>query len=125
VSFLRTVSTGPAGGGCGSRPGLTRGVVEKFAAGQMIDVHVRPPMGGRAAAAHHAPEPELRRRLETLKLDVPAQPPRSFPRWLPSELPPCSADFWTAAPIFENLRVSTPRIREGGLVGGHARPEQA
>jgi len=62
-------------------PGLTpRSVVEKFAAGQLIDAQVPPTDGreGRLRRTTH-PEPELRRRLETLKLDVPAQPPPQLP----------------------------------------------
>jgi len=50
--------------------------VEKFAAVQMIDVHVPTPMGGRCGCG----APRTRSRncgllLETLKLDIPAQPP--------------------------------------------------
>ena len=58
-------------------PGLTpRSVLEKFAAVQMIDVHV-PTTDGREVRLRRTthPEPELRMLLETLKLEFPAQPP--------------------------------------------------
>jgi transposase len=57
-------------------PGLTpRSVLEKFAALQMIDVHV-PTTDGRELllARHTEPEPELVLLLAKLKLDLPAQP---------------------------------------------------
>jgi transposase len=58
-------------------PGLTpRAVFEKFAAVQMIDVHV-PTTDGRelVLTRYTQPEPELALLLEQLKLDLPAQPP--------------------------------------------------
>jgi Transposase DDE domain len=58
-------------------PGLTpRSVLEKFAAVQMIDVHV-PTTDGRELllTRYTQPEPELRMLLDTLKLELPAQPP--------------------------------------------------
>lgn len=58
-------------------PGLTpRSVLEKFAAVQMIDVHV-PTTDGRELllARYTQPEPELRLMLDKLKLELPAQPP--------------------------------------------------
>ncbi len=58
-------------------PGLTpRSVLEKFAAIQMIDVHV-PTTDGRELRLRRytQPEPELRVLLEKLKLELPAQPP--------------------------------------------------
>ena len=58
-------------------PGLTpRAVFEKFAAVQMIDVHV-PTTDGRELVLTRdtQPEPELALLLEQLKLDLPAQPP--------------------------------------------------
>jgi Transposase DDE domain len=58
-------------------PGLSpRSVIEKFAAMQMIDVHV-PITDGRELllARHTEPDPELRLLLDTLKLALPAQPP--------------------------------------------------
>jgi transposase len=57
-------------------PGLTpRAVFEKFAAVQMIDVHV-PTTDGRelVLTRYTQPEPELALLLEQLKLDLPAQP---------------------------------------------------
>ena len=58
-------------------PGLTpRSVLEKFAAMQMIDVHL-PTTDGRELllTRYTEPEPELRLLLNKLKLDLPAQPP--------------------------------------------------
>jgi transposase len=58
-------------------PGLTtRSVLEKFAAMQMIDVHV-PTTDGRELmlTRYTQPEPELQLLLKRLKLELPAQPP--------------------------------------------------
>jgi hypothetical protein len=58
-------------------PGLTpRSVLEKFAAMQMIDVHV-PTTDGREVRLRRTtqPDPELRLLLAQLKLTLPAQPP--------------------------------------------------
>ena len=58
-------------------PGLTpRSVLEKFAAVQMIDVHL-PTTDGRelVLTRYTEPEPELNLLLNKLKLDLPAQPP--------------------------------------------------
>jgi transposase len=58
-------------------PGLTpRSVLEKFAALQMIDVHL-PITDGRELllTRYTEPEPELKLLLNKLKLDLPAQPP--------------------------------------------------
>lgn len=58
-------------------PGLTsRSVLDKFAAVQMIDVHV-PTTDGRelVLTRYTEPEPELRLLLDKLKLALPAQPP--------------------------------------------------
>ncbi len=58
-------------------PGLTpRSVLEKFAAMQMIDVHL-PTTDGRELllTRYTQPEPELNLLLNKLKLDLPAQPP--------------------------------------------------
>ena len=58
-------------------PGLTpRSVLEKFAAMQMIDVHV-PTTDGRelVLTRYTDPEPELRLLLDKLRLELPAQPP--------------------------------------------------
>jgi hypothetical protein len=57
-------------------PGLTpRSVFEKFAAMQMIDVHI-PTTDGRELwlTRHTEPERELRLLLDKLKLELPAQP---------------------------------------------------
>lgn len=58
-------------------PSLTpRSVLEKFAAIQMIDVHV-PTTDGRELmlTRYTEPEPELKLLLDKLRLDLPAQPP--------------------------------------------------
>jgi hypothetical protein len=58
-------------------PGLTpRSVLEKFAAVQMIDVHM-PITDGRELllTRYTEPEPELDLLLKKLKLELPAQPP--------------------------------------------------
>ena len=67
-------------------PGLSaRSVLEKFAAVQMIDVHL-PTTDGRELllSRYTQPEPELQLLLERLKLELPAQPP---PRISPAQLP--------------------------------------
>ena len=58
-------------------PGLTvRSALEKFAAVQMIDVHL-PTTDGRELllTRYTQPEPELRLLIEQLKLSLPPQPP--------------------------------------------------
>jgi len=68
-------------------PGLTpRSALEKFAAMQMIDVHV-PTSDGRELllTRYTDPEPELKLLLDKLKLDLPAQPP---PKITTSQLSP-------------------------------------
>ena len=58
-------------------PGLTaRSVLQKFAAVQMIDVHL-PTTDGREIILSRStdPEPELRLLIDRMKLDLPAQPP--------------------------------------------------
>ena len=75
-------------------PGLTpRSVLEKFAAVQMIDVHV-PTTDGRELilTRYTQPEPELKLLLDKLKLDLPAQPPPENHRPPSLSAPPCSAD---------------------------------
>ncbi|NJO34350.1 MAG: IS1634 family transposase [Rhodospirillales bacterium] len=67
-------------------PGLTpRSALEKFAAMQMIDVHL-PTTDGRELllSRYTDPEPELKLLLAKLKLDLPAQPP---PRITASQVP--------------------------------------
>jgi transposase len=69
-------------------PGLTpRSVLEKFAAVQMIDVHL-PTTDGRELllTRYTEPEPELKLLLNKLKLDLPAQPPPKIT--LAAPLPP-------------------------------------
>ena len=61
----------------GLAPGLTpRSVFEKFAAVQMIDVHI-PTADGRELqlTRYTQPQPELTLLLHRLKLDLPDQPP--------------------------------------------------
>ena len=75
-------------------PGLTpRSVLEKFAAMQMIDVHV-PTTDGRELllTRYTQPEPELRLMLDKLKLELPAQPPPKITAAAADSRPPCSAD---------------------------------
>lgn len=58
-------------------PGLTsRSVIEKFAAVQMLDVHI-PTTDGRELilTRYTQPEPELTLLLDKLALELPAQPP--------------------------------------------------
>ena len=58
-------------------PGLTaRSALQKFAAVQMIDVHL-PTTDGRELilTRYTEPEPELRLHIDRMKLDLPAQPP--------------------------------------------------
>jgi hypothetical protein len=58
-------------------PGLTaRRALEKFAAVQMVDVHI-PTTDGRelCLTRYTQPEPDLKLLLERLKLTLPAQPP--------------------------------------------------
>src|SRR4029077_6599302 len=62
-------------------PGLTpRSVLEKFAAIQMIDLHV-PTTDGRELVLTRYTEPELELRLllDKLRLQFPAQPPPKIP----------------------------------------------
>ena len=58
-------------------PGLTaRAVLEKFAAGQMLDVRIPTPDGREVVLTRYTqPEPELQLLLTKLKLELPAQPP--------------------------------------------------
>ena len=70
-------------------PGLsTRSVLEKFAAVQMIDVHL-PTTDGRELilTRYTQPEPELQLLLKRLKLELPAQPP---PRISAAQLAPAT-----------------------------------
>jgi hypothetical protein len=74
----------------GLAPGLTaRSALQKFAAVQMIDVHL-PTTDGREIilTRYTEPEPELRLLIERMKLDLPAQPP---PKITAAALPPQTA----------------------------------
>ena len=71
-------------------PGLTpRSVLEKFAAVQMIDVHL-PTTDGRelVLTRYTEPEPELSLLLKKLKLELPAQPPPKITASAPAPLTP-------------------------------------
>ena len=71
-------------------PGLTaRSIIEKFAAVQMIDVHV-PTTDGRELrlTRYTEPEPELRLILDKLRLTLPAQQiPIITPKTLAQPIP--------------------------------------
>jgi hypothetical protein len=57
-------------------PGLTaRSALEKFAAVQMINVHLPTTDGRELLTRYTQPEPELRLLIQQLKLDLPPQPP--------------------------------------------------
>ncbi len=58
-------------------PGLTpRSVIEKFAAVQMLDVHIPTTDGQELVLTRYTqPEPELTLLLDKLALELPAQPP--------------------------------------------------
>jgi len=70
-------------------PGLTpRSALEKFAAVQMIDVHVPTTDGRELLLSRYTElEPELKLLLDKLKLDLPAQPP---PKITASQLSPAA-----------------------------------
>jgi transposase len=75
-------------------PGLTpRRALEKFAAVQMIDVHL-PTTDDRELllTRYTEPEPDLKLLLDKLKLDLPAQPPPRITASQHSQPPPCSED---------------------------------
>jgi len=70
-------------------PGLTaRSALEKFAAVQMIDVHL-PTTDGRELllTRYTQPEPELRLLIQQLKLQLPPQPPQPPPRIATGSVP--------------------------------------
>ena len=70
-------------------PGLTpRSVLEKFAAVQMVDVHV-PTTDGRELllTRYTQPEHELTLLLHKLKLELPAQPPPKISAAMPATTP--------------------------------------
>jgi hypothetical protein len=72
-SLARYGLAGVSGTTAGTPSGL---MYEKFAAVQMIDVHV-PTTDGRelVVTGYTEPEPELNLLLKKLKLDLPTQPP--------------------------------------------------
>jgi hypothetical protein len=75
VAFL--ACTSPSDGVCTRwRPVLPRSVLEKFAAIQMIDVHIPTSDGGELMLTRYTePQAELKLLLEKLRLELPAQPP--------------------------------------------------
>jgi hypothetical protein len=78
-------------------------VLEKFAAMQMIDVHL-PTTDGRelVLTRYTEPEPELSLLLNKLKLELPAQPPLRSPPLLRRRTR-CSADLRGSAPANSDI----------------------
>jgi hypothetical protein len=78
-------------------------VLEKFAAVQMIDVHL-PITDGRELllTRYTEPEPELTLLLEKLKLELPAQSPRKSALALLRRRSRCSADLRGSAPAISD-----------------------
>jgi Transposase DDE domain len=75
-------------------PGLTaRSALEKFAAVQMIDVHL-PTTDGReiVLTRYTQPEPELQLLIDRLRLTLPAQPPPKITASALGKTPRCSED---------------------------------
>ena len=78
----------------GLAPGLTaRSALAKFAAVQMIDVHL-PTTDGREIilTRYTEPEPELRLLIDRMNLALPAQPPPKIAAAALPAQPPCSED---------------------------------
>jgi hypothetical protein len=97
--------------GAGLRP---RSVLEKFAAVQMIDVHL-PTTDGRELLLSRYTEPELTQLLQKLKLELPAQPPPKSPL-RPRRRGRCSADLRGSTPVISDTQVlKSARIGEVGL----------
>ena len=89
-------------------PGLTaRSALEKFAAVQMIDVHL-PTTDGREMrlTRYTQPEPELQLLIRHLKLQLPPQPPPKIPP-PPSSTPPDVVKTFSSNSLISNER--TPR----------------
>jgi hypothetical protein len=87
--------------------------LEKFAAMQMIDVHL-PPTDGRelVLTRYSEPEPELGLLLKKLKLELLAQPPPKI-TVAPARRPRCSPDLRGSAPANSDTKVSkSARIGE-------------
>jgi hypothetical protein len=77
-----------------SSPGLTaRSALDKFAAVQMIDVHL-PTTDGReiVLTRYTQPEPELQLLINQLKLRLPTQPPPKITAAARAQLAPRSED---------------------------------
>ena len=81
-------------------PGLTpRSVLEKFAAVQMIDIHLPTTNNRKLMLTRYTePEPELSLLLKKLKLELPAQPP---PKITASAPAPPTPMFAVGTPITE------------------------
>ena len=99
-------------------PGLTpRSVLEKFAALQMIDVHL-PTTDSREIilARTTQPEPELKLLLDKLKLELPAQPLPKISAAQAKSATACSADLEESlVDLSTTYNLWTPPIREVGL----------
>src|SRR5260370_1184127 len=90
------LASGRDRGGQGA-PGLTaRRALEKFAAVQMIDVHL-PTTDGREIrlTRYTHPEPELQLLIDRLKLRLPPQPPPRITTAAAKQASPCSEDLLT------------------------------
>ena len=103
-------------------PGLTaRSALEKFAAVQMIDVHL-PTTDGRELllTRYTQPEPNSRLLIQQLKLNLPPQPPPRIASRTVTQPPRCSEDL-PANPLINNGRgiqnSPNPRSRAKGKIG--------
>src|SRR6202051_1809432 len=82
-------------------PGLTaRSALEKFAAVQMIDVHL-PTTDGReiVLTRYTQPEPELQLLINQLKLTLPSQPPPKITAAALAQITPVVKTFWSKSLI--------------------------
>ena len=98
-------------------PGLTaRSIIEKFAAVQMIDLHV-PTTDGRELrlTRYTEPEPELRLILDKLRLVLPAQQMPTIASNPVPQADPCSEDLSPPAIDSQSLSGANSPIREVGL----------
>ena len=96
-------------------PGLTaRSALEKFAAVQMIDVHL-PTTDGReiVLTRYTQPEPELQLLINQLKLALPSQPPPKITTAALAQITPPS-EFARRSPPLEGLRTNIERLRSFG-----------